>query len=128
MKKSLEKRDIIICGALEYHPKQTSDSTSAEIASFFKSKFINLTDVPGLFSKNPKIRKDAKFIPEISWEDFHKIAMKIGFKPGQHFVLDQSASKIIMKNKITTYIIGNDLNQLNSLLIGKKFRGTIISG
>ena len=42
LKKYLKKYDIVFCGALEYHPNQTSDSTSAEIAQEFKCNFINL--------------------------------------------------------------------------------------
>jgi uridylate kinase len=53
---------------------------------------------------------------------------KIKFKPGQHFVIDQTASKMIMKNKITTYILGKDMKQLDNLLNGKKFIGTKIFG
>lgn len=128
LKDYLRKSDIVFCGALEYHPNQTSDSTSAEIAEAFKCDFINLTDVPGLHDKNPKKFKDAKFIPYISWRDFHNLANKLKFKPGQHFVLDQKASDIIMKSKITTYILGKNMKQLNNLLNGKKFIGTKIQG
>jgi uridylate kinase len=128
VKDYIKKYNIVFCGALEYHPHQTSDSTSAQIAEDFKSDFINLTDVKGLHDKNPKEHKDAKFIQEISWRDFDKMASKIKFKPGQHFVLDQKASKIIMKRKITTYILGKDMNQLDNLLNKKKFIGTKIEG
>ena len=124
----LKKQDIVFCGALEYKPNQTSDSTSAQIAEHFKTDFINLTNVPGLYDKNPKEHKDAKFIPEISWKDFDRLANKMKYKPGQHFVLDQSASKIIMKHKISTYIIGQDAKQLDNLLNGRKFKGTKIYG
>ena len=124
----LKNRDIIFCGALEYKQNQTSDTTSAEVAAALKCKFINLTDVPGLYNKNPKKHRDARFIPEISWKDFDKMASKIKFEPGQHFVLDQTASKIIMKHRIKTYILGGDMSQLDNLLNGKKFKGTVISG
>lgn len=124
--KYLKRYDIIFCGALEYKPNQTSDSTSAQIARKFNSIFINLTDVDGLYDKNPKKHKDAKLIKEISWEDFNKKAMELKFEPGQHFVLDQKASKIIMEEKIPTYILGKNVNELDNLLEGKKFRGTRI--
>ena len=124
--KYLKSQDIVFCGALEYKPNQTSDSTSAQIARHFKTDFINLTNVSGLYDKNPKEFKNAKFIPEISWKDFDKLANKMKYKPGQHFVLDQTASKIIMNNKIKTYIIGQDIKQLDNLLNGKKFKGTKI--
>ena len=126
LKKYVKKRDVVFCGALEYKPKQTSDSTAAQITKYFKTIFINLTNVSGLHDKNPFKYKNAKFIPKISWTDFYKMANKEKFRPGQHFVLDQTASRIIMKNKIITYIIGKNLKHLSNLLNNKKFKGTII--
>ena len=128
LKKYIKKQDVVFCGALEYKPDQTSDSTSAEIAKHFKSNFVNLTNVSGLYDKNPKKYKNAKFISKISWKDFDKMANKEKFKPGQHFVLDQTASKIILKNKIITYIAGKNLRQLDNILKNKQFKGTIIQG
>jgi uridylate kinase len=128
LRKYVKKQDITFCGALEYKPNQTSDSTAAEIAEEFKADFINITNIKGLYTKNPKKFKNAKFIPRISWKDFDKMANKTRFKPGQHFVLDQTASKIILKNKIITYITGKDLRQLNNLLSNKNFIGTTIQG
>ncbi|MBU2616354.1 MAG: UMP kinase [Nanoarchaeota archaeon] len=124
----LKKHDIVFCGALEYKPNQTSDSTSAQLAKKFKTIFINLTNVKGLYTKNPKKYKNAKFIPEINWKEFDKLANASKYQPGQHFVLDQTASKIIMKSKITTYIIGQDMEQLENVLKGKKFEGTLVNG
>lgn len=126
LKKYIKKQDVIFCGALEYKPHQTSDSTAAEIAKNFKTFFINLTNVQGLHDKNPLEYKNARFIPKISWNDFDKMANKTKFKPGQHFVLDQTASKIILKNKIKTYILGKQLKEFDNLLNNKKFKGTII--
>lgn len=128
LKRYLRKRGIVFCGALEYKPHQTSDSTSAQIASYFGSDFINLTNVCGLYDKNPLKFKNAKFISEISWKNFDKMAQKIKFEPGQHFVLDQTASKEIMNHKIKTYILGQDMKQLDNLLNGKKFIGSVING
>ena len=122
---SLIKNDIVFCGALRYEKNQTSDSTSAKLARFFKSDFINLTDVSGLHDKNPKKFRSAKFIPEISYKDFLKMASG-KFYPGQHFVLDQTAAKIIKKYKIRTFILGPNLKNLDNLLNGKHFIGSII--
>jgi len=124
----LRKNDIIFCGALRYAPNQTSDSTAATIANHLRSQFINMTNVPGLYDKNPKEYKDAKFIPRISWQAFNKRANAIKYKPGQHFVLDQHAAEIIMNNKIKTYILGQNLKNLDNLLSKKKFVGTTIEG
>jgi len=128
VKNLLRKNDIVFCGALRYAKHETSDATAAKLARFFNCDFINLTKVPGLYNKDPIKNKDAKFIPRINWKDFCKLARKIKFKPGQHFVLDQKAAEIIMKYKIKTYIIGKNLKNLDNFLAGKKFLGTIIEG
>jgi uridylate kinase len=128
VKHLLNKKDVVFCGALRYAKRETSDATSAKLARFFSSDFVNLTKVPGLYDKNPSEHKDAKFTPKISWSKFYEKAAKIEYHPGQHFVLDQEAAKIIMKGKIKTYIIGKNLENLDKLLSGKKFIGTIISG
>jgi len=128
LKKYTDKYNIVFCGGLEYRTNQTSDSTAAEIAQKLKADFINLTDVQGLYDKNPSKFRNAKFIPEITWDAFDKMANKLKFHPGQHFVLDQTASGMIKKSKVTTYILGEDLKQLDALLNNKKFKGTKIEG
>ena len=126
VKNLLRFNNPIFCGALRYAKDQTSDSTSAKLANYFKCDFINLTNIKGLFDKNPKKFRSAKFIPEISHKKFLKMAKKIKFKPGQHFVLDQTAAKIIKKYSITTYILGDSKN-LNKVLNNQHYIGTQIS-
>ncbi len=122
----LKKNDAVFCGALRYHEKETSDGTAAKLANYFNTEFINLTNVQGLYSKNPKKFKDARFIPKISAEKLYSIINKIKYHPGQHFVLDQNAIKVIKENKIKTYILGKELKNLDNLLNNKKFKGTIV--
>lgn len=124
----LKKHDVVFCGALRYAPRETSDGTAAKLANFFRADFINLTAVPGLYTKNPLKHKDAKFIPEISWQEFYKRANAIKYKPGQHFILDQHAARIIMNNKVKTCIIGKSVDNFKRLLNHESFKGTIIYG
>ncbi len=124
----LKKNNIVFAGALRYVPDNTSDGTAAQIASYLKTELINLTNVDGLYTKDPRKFKDAKFIPEISFQEFDNIVSKIKFMAGQHFVLDQRASKLIKSNKVKTVILnGDNLKHLENYLTGKKFKGTIIS-
>jgi uridylate kinase len=125
---SLRKNKVIFCGALRYAEKETSDGTAAKLAKFLKASFINMSNVKGLYNKNPNKFKNAKFIPRETWKKFKKRALKIKFKPGQHFVLDQNAAVIIEKNKIKTYLIGKNTINLHNLLNHKKFIGTVIEG
>jgi len=126
VKDNLAKNNVVICGALRYNTKATSDTTAAKLANYLGCEFINMTNIKGLYSANPLTNKKAKFIPFISWMNFEKIALKIPHKAGQHFVLDQGASTVIRKHRIPTYIIGSDLGNLSKVLKGRKFVGTIV--
>lgn len=126
VKDNLHKNKVVICGALRYADHSTSDATSAKLASFLHAPFINMTNVPGLYTKDPIKYKDAKFIPNITWKNFEKMALKIKYHAGQHFILDQEASKLIKKHKTKTYIIGS-LKDLNNILKDRKFKGTLIN-
>ncbi len=128
VKKDLRKTNIVICGALGYKTKCTTDGNAAQVAKKIKAnQLINMTNVKGLYDKNPKTNKGAKFIKEISFRDFLKMTKKIKFKAGQHFVLDQFAARLITRKKIKTYIIGPSLPNLKKVLSNKKFIGTTVS-
>ena len=124
----LERNKIVFCGALRSASQETSDGTAAKLAHYLGADFINITDVQGLYDKNPKRFKDAAFIPEISWKNFLSRANKMKYYAGQHFVLDQSAAELIKKHRTKTYIAGPDVKNLERLLRGKKFMGTRIEG
>jgi len=127
VKNHISKNKIVFCGALRFEKDSTSDGTASKLAHFLKTNFINITNVPGLYTADPRKDKSAKLIKQISWAEFDKIISKIKFHAGQHFVLDQQASKIIKTNKINTYIIGSP-RELDKIISNKPFNGTIISG
>jgi predicted uridylate kinase len=128
VKRLLSKNRIIFCGAMRWRNNNTSDGNAAQLAGYLETPFINLTNVRGLYNSNPKINKKAKFIENISWKDFLKIARKIKYKAGQHFVLDLVAAEEILKRKIVTYIVGSLKNVDLVLKDKKRFGGTLISG
>jgi uridylate kinase len=123
----LEKNDVVFTGALRYGPKQTTDSVGAKLAAHLNCSFINLTNVKGLHTANPKTNKNARFIRSISWKDFNKIAQKIKYSAGQHFVLDQTGAQVIKERKVPTYIVGS-LKEIDNIIKRKKFIGTLIQG
>lgn len=128
VKNLLHGNQIVFCGALRYKKKNTSDGTAAKLAAFLRCPFINLTNVKGLYTADPRKDKKAKFIPKMSWKKFEGITSKIKYAAGQHFVLDQNAAKTIQQKKIPTYIVGS-LQSIDKILKDKKdFGGTLISG
>lgn len=125
IKNLLRRYNLVVCGSIGFHPNMTSDGDSADIARHLKAELINMTNVDGLFTKDPRKFKNARFIPEISFRDFLKIANKIKFKAGQHFVLDKSAAVIIDKYKIKTVIL-KGFSNLEKCVNGEGFKGTVI--
>lgn len=118
------KHNIIVCGGMR--PGQTSDGTTAEIAAALKARFIiNLTNVKGLYDKDPRKYKNARFISEISHAEFAGMIAKIKRKPGQHFVLDYAAA-LIARHCGISIIITNRLAEIGKFLKGKNFSGTLI--
>lgn len=127
VKNLLLKNQVVFAGALRYQVKSTSDSTAAKLAAYLGCPLINLTDVKGLYTSNPKKNKKAKFIKRTTWRKFNNIAKKIKYRAGQHFVLDQGAAKIILQRRVPTYIVGS-VTAINNIIKGKKFIGTLIKG
>lgn len=125
VKELLQTHNIVICGGLS--SGQTSDGTTASIADYLDAKeMINITNVKGLYDKDPRKFKNAKFIPRISHKEFIKIISKLKKEPGQHFVLDYLAADIAMKAKIKVTIL-QGMKNLKACINKKKFIGTVIA-
>ena len=122
----LKTDSIVITGGLSYAHESSSDASAVQIANRLGSDFINITNVNGVYDKDPKI-KGARFIPHMSFDELYTRLKKTGFKPGQHGILDLYAGELIKKHKIRSYIVGKDLNNLKRLFYKKKFVGTIIA-
>lgn len=122
------KNKIVFCGALRWSSDSTSDTTAVKLANLLNAIFINITNVKALYTADPKTNPKAKLIHKILWEEFEKMAKKIKYQPGQHFILDQKAASLIKKHKIPSYIIGKNLNNLKKIFNNKPFEGTLIKG
>lgn len=128
VKKQLLRNNIVVCGSLGVQPNMTSDGDAAEIAEYLGAKlFVNLTNVDGLFDKNPTKNRHVNLIKCIGYKEFIDKVNKIKYEAGQHFVLDQVAARIITRSKIKTIIVnGKKLDNVDKFLKGKKFIGTVV--
>jgi len=104
----------------------TTDTDAAYVAKGMKADYlVNLTDVKGMYTKDPRKYKDAEFMPELNWNEFFKI---MGHKivPGGHYVFDPIAGKVCQKNKIKVVIVSKNLKNLENFLKGTRFIGSVI--
>ena len=123
----LTKHRIVFTGGFLEDIGSTSDGTAAELAAQYGAElFINITNVKGLYTKNPKKFRDATFIPKISYADFYERFIKrMTEESGQHFVLDRRATLITMQHQIPVAIVSG-LDNLEKCLNKRKFVGTLI--
>jgi len=117
-------KELTVSGG--YKPGWTTDVDATIIAKEAKADLlINVTNVNYVYDSDPKINKKAKKIERIKWGEFLKLpAMQPG--PGAHFVFDLEAAKICQKAKIKVVVVGKDIKNIENLIEGKKFEGTLI--
>ena len=106
-------------------PGRSTDANGALAASKIKADlFIKLTDVDGVYDKDPKKFHDAKLLRNIIFSDMKKLAVK--GSPNKYGVLDRLAIKTLSKSKIKTVILnGKNPSNLERALRGENV-GTVI--
>ncbi len=108
-------------------PSFTTDAVAALIAEAVNGEFVNLTDVDGVYSADPKKSKTAKFFPELSYDELLSMFKGSKSKPGQNMVLDLPCVNILRRSNIRTAVLnGNDLENFENFVQGQTFTGTII--
>ncbi|MCX8190104.1 MAG: UMP kinase [Candidatus Diapherotrites archaeon] len=122
-KKVLNAGMIPVYGGLL--PGITTDCVAALLAEFLGGTFINLTNVDGVYSSDPRDNPRAKFYPEISYERLISLISVAESKPGQNLVMDLPSCLILKRSKIPAIILnGNDLDNFASAVRGLPFKGT----
>ncbi len=119
------KKPLLIASG--WRPGRSTDYIAILIAKIFKSKeAIIAGNTSYVYTKDYTKYPDAKPLKKISWKDYRKI---IGSRwiPGMGAPVDPVGAKLGEKIKLRTKIIQvGELENLENLLNGKKFKGTII--
>lgn len=124
-KKFKASKKIIIASG--WKPGWSTDYDAVLLAKNLNVKeIINMSNIDYVFDKDPKKHSDAKKIKNISWQNYRKL---IGqkWKAGLNAPFDPVASKAAQKYGMEVSIIGKDLKNMENLIDGKKFKGTLIS-
>lgn len=121
--KHLHKNSSGIIGGV--FPGRSTDANAAIAAKIIKADMlVKLTNVDGVYNKDPNKFKNAKKIRKIRFNELERYTK--GGKPGSYGILDKMAASIIIQNRIKTIIMsGKNPNNLIALINGEKF-GTVI--
>jgi uridylate kinase len=106
----------------------TTDAVAAILAERVGAEtLVIMTSVDAVYSEDPKKNPKAKRHERLDPKQLLEITTKNQMAAGSTNVIDPVASIIISRSGIRTVVLhGDDLDSLDAVLRGKKFRGTVI--
>ncbi len=118
---------ILVMGGTR--PGQTTDTVAAELASRHGAELLLVaSNVDGVYTRDPRIDPEARFIPELSTKELLDLASERGHEPGFRGVIDPKAAKIIHASKIkTAFVNGADIENMEKAVKGMDFKGTLVT-
>jgi uridylate kinase len=106
---------IIVTGGL--HPGQSTNATAALIAEKVKaSKFLNATDVDGIYDSDPNKNKGAKLFKDITVKKCLELLGSENSAAGSYDLMDIVALKVIERSKIRTVVLRSDPSTIKSAI------------
>lgn len=86
-------------------PGQSHDAVAAVVAEYLEAEHLYiLTDVGGVYDKDPKAFPDAKLLPKLSFSEMIHICEGLESKAGNYPIFDFVAAKVISRSRIRTTI------------------------
>ena len=123
---------IIVMGGLQ--PGQSTTSVALEVAEFINAdEIIILTDVDGIYDKDPKKFEDAQLLKHLNYNQIQDLIIKLSDEKqaaaGEYRIFDAVSLQIIKRSKINVRVMsGIDLHAFRDYWNGKEdITCTIIS-
>ncbi|TFF98632.1 MAG: UMP kinase [Promethearchaeota archaeon] len=101
-----ESNKIIVMGGLQ--PGQSTTSVALEVAEFLKAKrVVILTDVDGIYTKDPHKYEDAELIDSLNYSQLTKIILNTSSTQsaaGEYRIFDPVSLQILKRSKLKVFI------------------------
>lgn len=116
---------IVVTGGL--HPGQSTNATAALIAEKVKAKkFLNATDVDGIYDSDPNKNKGAKLFKEITVKKCLELLGSENSAAGAYDLMDIVALKVIERSKIPTVVLKSDPATIKGAIADKPIGTRIV--
>ncbi|MGV9174146.1 MAG: UMP kinase [Promethearchaeia archaeon] len=115
---------IVVMGGLQ--PGQSTTSVACEVAEFIKAKMlVILTDVQGIYDKDPKKYSDATLLDKLTYSDLQELILnsigKDQAAAGEYRIFDTVSLQILKRSEINTIITsGLDLGEFKKFWTGQR--------
>jgi uridylate kinase len=117
---------IVVSGGL--HPGQSTNATAALICEKIKAdRFLNATDVDGIYDSDPNQNPKAKMFKEITIKKCFELLNTESTQAGNYDLMDIVAMKVIERSKIPTWVIKSDPKIIRNLIMKDSQAGTKIT-
>jgi len=117
---------IVVAGG--FRPGQTTDAVTLQCAEAIGADLVVIgTDVKGVYDKDPKKHKNAKFISMMPASELLELVETESVEPGAKTIVDPVAVRIIEKTGIKTVVVNiRNTENLENSIEGRDFEGTVI--
>ena len=120
----LKHYDVGLSGG--FLPAVKTDEDAAVVADLFGSPIlINVTNVDGIYNKDPRKYPDAKKFPELTYKEFYEIVNPLSLDAGSNAPFTLIAAKICERSNIRIIICPKDIGKIEVAIKGLN-AGTII--
>lgn len=116
---------IVVTGGL--HPGQSTNATAALIAEKVgAARFVNATDVDGIYDSDPRLNKSAKMFEDITVKKCLALLGSENSMAGGYDLMDIVALKVIERSKIPTRVIKSEPSKIRDAVLKNRASGTRI--
>lgn len=111
-----------------WKPGWSTDYDAVVLAKTYNADtVINMSNIDVVYDKDPKKFKSARPLKQLTWPAYRKISGN-KWSPGLNLPFDPVAAKEAQKTKKKVIVMnGKKLKNLENFLLGKSFKGTLIS-
>ena len=110
-------------------PGHTTDRVSACLARAVHAvRIVNATSVDGVFTADPRRNPEARLLSRVGFEDLVRLTGEGHRAAGPRMVFDPVAARVLARDRIPLSVVaGRDLVALEAAILGRPFRGTLVS-
>ncbi len=111
-------------------PGHTTDRVSASLARFVgAARIVNATSVDGVYTADPRKESGARRLDRMTFEELVRLTGEGHRAAGPSMVFDPLAARVLARDRIPLSVVsGRDLDALEAAILGRPFRGTLVSG
>ena len=120
----LEHNDVGLSGG--FLPAVKTDEDAAIVADLFGSPIlINITNVDGIYNKDPSLHPDAEKFSNLTYKEFYEIINPLSLDAGSNAPFTLIAAKICERTNMRIIICPKDIKKIEEAINGKNAGTTI---